>query len=449
MRDLRQDIVTLWSLAWPVIISRISVMMLTVVDTIMVGHYAAEHLAYLGIGLVPYNIFLLVMLGLLLGVSVLSARAYGAKQYKKAGAVWWMSLPWAASIGFVGFVVCAFGEVLLLLFGIEPEIAAKAGRISLLAGLSLPLVAVQMVTGFFLEGIRNPRPAMVVWILANLVNIGANYVMVYGMYGFPELGAEGAIWATLVVRSAQVVVLLLYLRFLFDRETYGLVKRPKMSWKKASEMRQIGYAFGISLGIENGAFNALVVFAGWLSLTVVAAHVITISAFGLFFMIGAGLGSATAVSVGNAYGANDPQGVRFWGRLGLSTLTLLMGICGIGLIFFAEEFAAFYTDDMAVIALSAQMLTFVAMALILDAGQTLLATTLRARGDTWWPTIVHLISYLGVMIPVAYVSMFILGRGPMGLVDSIVLGALVPFTILFLRTRYLDRRATANLGAGE
>jgi MATE family multidrug resistance protein len=450
MHQLRQDIKTLATLAWPVIISRIGIMMLTVVDTIMVGRYASEHLAYLGVGLVPHNIFILIMLGLLLGTSVLASRYFGAGDLKKAGEVWVLAMPWALFIGLVGFVVCAFGEVLLLLGGIEPDVAAKAGRISFIAGLSLPLAAMHMTTGFFLEGIRNPRPAMVIMLLANVLNIGANYVLVYGLYGFPELGAEGSTWATFTVRVVQLGCLFLYMRFLFDRQSYGLTSWPRWSWKKGAEMRQIGYASGVSLGIENAAFNALILFAGWISLTVVAAHVIMITAFGLFFMVGAGLGAATGVSVGNAYGAQDFDGVKRWTRLGLGSLTLLMGLSVLALVFFAEEFAGFYTEDAAVIALASQMLVLVAVALILDTGQTLMAYALRARGDTWWPTTVHVLCYAGVMTPVAYVSMFILGRGPLGLVDSVVIGALIPFVILLLRNYYLNRRQDRlSLGVGE
>ena len=76
--------------------------------------------------------------------------------------------------GLVGFAICAFGETLLLLSGQTPELAEKGGRISFIAGLSLPLAAIHMTTGFFLEGVRNPRPGMVIMIHANNINIAAN-----------------------------------------------------------------------------------------------------------------------------------------------------------------------------------------------------------------------------------------------------------------------------------
>ena len=181
MRQLLQDMRDLFALAWPVVISRTGILTLSITDTVMVGHYASEHLAYVGIGMVPSNIFILVMIGLLMGTSVLVSNRFGAGDTAKTGEVWWLSLPWGIVIGLVGFAICAFGETLLLLSGQTPELAEKGGRISFIAGLSLPLAAIHMTTGFCLEGVRNPRPGMVIMILANIINIGANYVLVYGM----------------------------------------------------------------------------------------------------------------------------------------------------------------------------------------------------------------------------------------------------------------------------
>ena len=109
MRQLLRDMRELLSLAWPVVISRTGILTLSITDTVMVGHYASEHLAYVGIGMVPSNIFILVMIGLLMGTSVLVSNRYGAGKVEKTGEIWWLSLPWGILIGLLGFVLCAFG----------------------------------------------------------------------------------------------------------------------------------------------------------------------------------------------------------------------------------------------------------------------------------------------------------------------------------------------------
>lgn len=440
MNNLTQDIKTLLNLAWPVVISRVGILTLGITDTVMVGRYASEHLAYLGIGMVPSNIFILVMIGLLMGTSVLVSNRYGAGQYDKIGEVLWQALPWGIAIGLVGFLFCYFGEFWLLLTGQDTELAAKGGHISVIAGLSLPLAAIHMTTGFFLEGIRNPRPGMVIMIAANIINIFANYVLVYGVYGFPELGAEGSIWATFIVRVMQVVAILSYVYFFIDHKKFGLNK-TQITWRGGTELRRIGYASGISMGLENGAFNALVLFAGFLGTAAVAAHVIMINVFAVFFMMGLGFGVATAVSVGNANGAGDMRQVSRWAWLGLSIQSFVMVVAGIIMFVMAQQLGAFFSTDPAVFNLAAAMIAWVAIALVFDTGQSLLAMALRARGDTWAPTLIHFIAYGVVMIPLAYIMIFPLGRGAMGLADGVILGTFVPFMLVMWRYRQLDRRA--------
>ena len=440
MNKLTEDIKTLLNLAWPVVISRVGILTLGITDTVMVGRYASEHLAYLGIGMVPSNIYILIMIGLLMGTSVLVSNRFGAGQYDKTGEVLWHALPWGFAIGLIGFLFCYFGEFWLLLTGQDAVLAEKGGHISIIAGLSLPLAAVHMTTGFFLEGIRNPRPGMVIMIAANIINIFANYFLVYGVYGFPELGAEGSIWATFIVRCMQVVAILSYVWFFIDHEKFGLSK-PKITWRGGADLRRIGYASGISMGLENGAFNALVLFAGFLGTAVVAAHVIMINVFAVFFMMGLGFGVATAVSVGNANGAGDMQQVTRWAWLGLSIQSVVMVVAGILMWITAQQTGEFFSNDPAVYNLAATMIAWVAMSLVFDTGQSLMAMALRARGDTWAPTFIHFIAYGVVMIPLAYFFIFPLGRGAMGLADGVIFGTFVPFVLVMLRYRYLDRRA--------
>ena len=441
MSSLHRDVWSLLNLAWPVIISRLGIMTMTMVDIAMVGHYSSEHLAYMGLGMVPHNIYILILLGLLMGTPVLVSNAYGAGNLKETGRIWWLSLSWGLGIGAIGLVVCAFGEQILLLSGQTPELSEKGGRISFIAGLSLPLIALYMTTGFFLEGTRNPRPGMVIMIAANIVNIFANYLLVYGLYGFPELGAEGSLWASLIVRCVQIMAIFSYIWFLLDREKFGINQRPKFIWAAGRRLRQIGYASGISMGVENTAFNVLALFAGILGALVVAAHVITITLFALFFMIGLGLAIATSVSVGNAYGAGDMAAVARWGRIGLGVQMAFMSVFGVIMYLFAAPLASIYTTDPKVLILAVPMIAYASIAVAFDAAQTLVSLSLRARGDTWFPTGVHIIAYGVIMMPVTYIACFSLERGALGLIDGIVIGILLPFFVLLGRTAYLDCKA--------
>ena len=111
---------------------------------------------------------------------------------------------------------------------------------------------------------------------------------------------------------------------------------------------------------------------------------------------------------------------------------------------FADVAAGFYTKDAVVVTLAAAMISYAAIGVICDTGQSLLTMSLRARGDTWAPTLLHLFSYGVVMMPATYIFMFVLERGAMGIVDGVLVGTLVPFILVALRYRWLDRQSLSQ-----
>lgn len=431
------EVKQLLTLAWPVMLSRIGIVSLSVVDTIMVGRYASAELAYLGIGQVPLAVILLLSIGLLMGTMVLSSKHYGAKEYAKCGEVWWRSLPFALLIGFLGLGVCLFGENILLFMGQSEEIAYRGGRISVIMGLGLPLATLHITTGFFLEGINKMRSGMVIMLTANVMNIFLNDILINGHFGFPPMGAEGSAWATLIVRAVQAFLIVGYAWCMVDHKRFAVRKRPNLAWKKAKNQREIGYAAGLSLGIENTAFNALVLFAGLISTATIGAYTITLNLFALFFMFGIGLGSATSVRVGNAFGAGDMKLLvrRAW--VGLSVQGVLMFFAALFLFYNASLLVGFYTEDAEVYRIAALLLAYASLAVITDAGQTLMAQALRARGDNWVTTGLQLVSFGLIMIPVAYIAVFPLGRGPIGLIDGLLAGTFIAFILCIWRFAYL------------
>ncbi|MBE8190933.1 MAG: MATE family efflux transporter [Alphaproteobacteria bacterium] len=436
-----KDITTLLNLAWPVIISRIGIIALSVTDTIMVGQYASAHLAYLGIGLVPSNIAIVILLGLLMGSSVLVSRAYGAGDKTRAGQIWMMSLMWSFLLGIAALIFCAFGEEFLRVFGQPEEIALNGGAVSLIAGLGLPFSALYMTTSFFLEGARNPRPVMVIMIAANIINIFASYVLVYGVYGFPELGAIGSIWASFIIRLFMLVAILYYLFTWFDYKSYGIswqaIRHWLRQWFSTRDYRDVGYASGLSIGLENLAFNTLALFAGMLGLMVAAAHTITITIYIVFYMAGLGLGVATSVNIGNAYGAGDMRMVKRWAQIGMVIIALASAPSVVVMIFWAEDIARLFNRDAQVVALAAALVSYSALALMFDAAQSCLSMSLRAIGDNWFPSYAHTIIYLLLMLPITYVLMFPLERGAFGLIEGLYIGTALPLVAMAWRYHHI------------
>jgi MATE family multidrug resistance protein len=281
---------------------------------------------------------------------------------------------------------------------------------------------------------------MVIMLAANLLNIVLNWVFVNGLYGMPEMGAEGSAWATFGVRVLMVVSIMIYVWWMVDYEKYGVRQPPPNSWRAGQENRRLGYASGLSIGIENTAFNSLSIIAGMLGTMALATHTISINFFGLCFMFGLGVGTSTAVLVGNANGAKNWPLLQRLIWVGLGTQMFLMIVTAGLLSIFSQQVARIYTDEPELIVQVGGVLAYASLGILLDAGQSLMAQTLRARGDAWSPTLIHFFCFGLVMIPFSYVSAVHFERGVYGLFDGLILGTLLSFILGIWRNRVLNHR---------
>ena len=197
-------------LAVPVVVARSGVLILSVVDTIMIGRGSAGELAYFGLGFAPTLTLMLIGLGMLLGISIMTAQADGAGAYADCGRIWRVGMVHAAVIGILFMVLCQFGEAFLLAVGQTPDLARGAGIVTVAFGWGMPAIMLAIATTFFLEGISRPVPGMLIMVAANVVNFAFNWVVIYGNLGFPAMGAEGAMLATSAVRWIALIAFVVY-----------------------------------------------------------------------------------------------------------------------------------------------------------------------------------------------------------------------------------------------
>ncbi|MBL8659032.1 MAG: MATE family efflux transporter [Rhodospirillales bacterium] len=415
-------------------------MVMGFVDTVMVGRHSAEQLAYLGIGLAPITVLILVFVGLLMGTLVVTAATFGAGESAACGAVWRRSLPYALALGLAGAGICAFGEPLLLAFGQTPELAREGGAVVRVIGFGLPAYTLFLTTTFFLEGMRRPLPGMTMMIGGNLVNLGLNWIFVYGHLGAPALGAVGSAWATTGVRVFLALGLIAYVWTMADAARLGVRGGARFAWKAWRHQRRLGYAAAASIGIEGAAFSALNVFAGWLGVLPLAAFAIALNLISMVFMVAVGVGAATAVRVGMAHGRGDSAEVALAGWIGLAVCAVATAVFTAAFALAPAAIAAGYTTDPALGAAATPLIAFCAWILIVDGGQGVMANALRGRGETWAPTALHAVSYLAIMIPLAYILAFSAERGAMGLFEATFVASVVSVGVLSARFAWLGRR---------
>tara|TARA_R110002096_G_scaffold436105_1_gene668157 strand:- start:179373 stop:180755 length:1383 start_codon:yes stop_codon:yes gene_type:complete len=435
---IKRQFSQLVSLSIPIILQRLGIMTLGIVDTAMVARYSTVEVGYQGIANSALASTLIVAsIGLLMGTMVLTSNAFGAKDYKRCGRIWRRSIPYSLVIGLVSFVICLFGEPILLALGQTEDIARGGGEVIGVLSIGIPMVALMLSSQFFLEGINRPLPGMVLMFIANILNIFLNWILVWGHLGFEPMGVIGSAWATNIVRIFLAVSLLCYVLFVLDREKYGLFEKVDMSWKAWKKHRHIGYAAGFTNTVEHFGFAALYVFAGLLGTISLGALTIAFTTFGVPFMICYGIAGATAVRVGIALGREDRQDMALAGLCGLAFNGMICLPLMIILIYFPANIAGLFSTDVVLIAATTPLIALSAWMLFLDTAQTVVGNALRGAQDIWMPAIFYIICYSLVMIPLAYYLTFTLDHGAIGLIECIIVASFLSISLLLSRFLYL------------
>ena len=195
--------------------------------------------------------------------------------------------------------------------------------------------------------------------------------------------------------------------------------------------------------MEVAAFSVLGVFAGWLGHVPLGALAIGENLLSIVFMVALGFGIATSVRVGVAHGRGDHDELALAGWTGLGVATVAMTAAGVAFLALPATLAGFYSTDSVLLAATVPVVAVAGVVTVFDGGQVVMATALRGRGETWWPTGLVVIAYFGVMLPIAGIFAFVLDRGARGLMEAILVGSVVALALLAGRFHLLARRDRA------
>lgn len=429
-------------LAGPVAVARLGIMGMGVADTIIVGQLAPKELAHLALGWAPTGVFLVGAIGLLVGVQVLAARAIGEGKPQNAGAALRRGLVIGWIAGALSALLIAVGATpALIAMGIEPGLAASAGKVAAVLGLSIPLHLTFVAGSFFLEAISRPNAGAVVMWIGNAVNIALNLALV------SEWGAIGSAWSTVGARVFLVVALLGWIWHSLRKAEYGVMQKPDADAPGYGALLGVGAAAAVSQVAEAGAFSGMTVIAGRIGEQAVATYQITLNLLAVVFMLSLGLAAATQVLVSESIGANDRPKAARAGWLGMSVNMLVLMAAGLLALVFATPIGRAYSADPALVAAVAALMPIAALTMLPDGGQVVAAAALRGRGDNWFPTASHVLAYVIVMPPLAFFLGETHGRGVYGLMEAILLASLLSVGVLTARHAFLTRRGSIPLPA--
>ena len=413
---MRGEVRPLLALAAPVILAEIGWMGMGLVDTIMVGPLGPAAIAAAGMGSSVFTAIVIFGMGLMLGLDTFVSRAYGARRLDEC-LEWLHHGVWLAVI--VGPILMATTWLVSLTldaWGLHPEIRVLVGPY--LLGISVGALPLLLYAGFrrYLQGIHVVKPVMFALITANLVNAGANWVLIYGHLGFPAMGVQGSAWATNLARVYMAVFLYVAIRVVHRRRGDAHPHVPLHF--KVDRMRRLiglGLPAASQIALEVGGFAAATALAGKLDPVSSGGHQIALNLAGLAFMVPLGLASASAVRVGHAFGAGDPLRARRAGWAALRVGSILMVAIGVSLLAFREPLLRVFTDDTRLIAVGFQLLAVAAAFQLFDGIQAVATGVLRGAGDTRTPVLFNVIGYWVLGLPLGYSLCFHYGWGVLGL----------------------------------
>lgn len=438
----RETLSELLKLAWPVVLARLGIMTMGLTDAIVVGHYASRELAYHSLAWAPSSVVLTTAVGLMMGVQVMTARLLGEGRKDEVGAVLRRGMVYALQIGFVSmFALMLLGPFGLQHMGLEDGLGEGASPALMVFALSMPAYLISVAAQFFLEGLHRPKAGMVAMWVANAVNLGLNLMLVPDLLGLGVDGAVASAWATFGARTALAIFLVIFILRLPEARALGVFSKPKRDKAVEREQVKVGVGAGASNFIEVGAFAAMTLFAGQLGAAETASWAVVINVSAIVFMVPMGLGSATAVLVGRSYGARDRDGVMRGGLAGIGVVTVLAFIIAIGLWLTAPLVVSAYTTDPVILAIAAPALVLATLFFVADAQQVVAALANRAAGDAVWPTLMHLLSYGVIMIPLGWWLAHRIGVD--GLVWSVIVASLISGALLIGRFVRIAKRLPA------
>jgi MATE family multidrug resistance protein len=403
MTPIRAEIRRLTALALPVAATQVSNMLLGVVDTLMLGRFSVEALSAAALANVWIWGTLHVAMGILFGIDPIVAQAHGARDGARAGLALQRGLVLALALSVPLALLWLATEEFLVAMAQEPALAAAAERYTRLQIPSVPFFLAFLALRQYLQGREIVRPALFAIAGANVVNAIANYALIFGHFGMPRLGLEGAALATSLSRVACLIGLLaLVVRFGLQRGAWLPWSRRAFAPRGLTEILALGVPVGVQIALEAWAFSGAALLAGRIGSDALAAHTIVLNMAALSFMMPLGIGLAAVTRVGNLIGARRPDDAQRAAWVALVMGAGVMAVSAAVFLGFRHELPRLYTSDLAVGALASAILPIAAAFQIFDGVQVVACGVLRGMGRTRPAALFNAISYWLLGIPLGW-----------------------------------------------
>lgn len=420
-------------LATPVVIGQLGHIMVGVADSIMVGRLGVIPLAGATFANSIFYFLFLFGIGTSNALTPLVASTEATNK-SKLYVLMQNNIVLNLMTGIVIFLIAFSTSFFLDSFGQEEAVVAAAEPYLLTICSSIIPVMIFQSFRQFSEGQSDTFKPMVVSIIGNLLNIGLNYVFIYGKFGFEPMGLVGAGLSSLIARIVMLALMITLTRKLW----IGI--KAKFNRAVISHQFKLGLPLGFQMIFEIGAFNTAAIMIGWIGAEELAAHQIAMNMAAVTYMAASGIATASSIRVGNQLGKKDKIVLRGAGYTSLGLVAGFMALCGLLFISFKNQLPYLYIEDVNVTSIASSLLVIAAAFQISDGVQAVGLGVLRGLTDVKIPTIVTFIAYWVLSIPIAYLFGFVFGWGVRGVWYALLIGLTVAAVAHIWRFERLSRK---------
>ena len=425
------------SLAIPVFLAQVTLVLMSVVDTIMAGQVSPTDLAALSIATGIWNPAMLALQGILLALTGIIAQFSGANDKAGISHYFQQGLYLAGVLSVFGLFIAYFADIIILKLDTSRAIASMAYDYIHFVKWGIIGFLVFSVYRNITEGMGMTKPAFYISLIGLAINIPANYVFIYGKLGMPALGGAGCGIATALVFTAMALAQVIYCRLSKKVDAKTLLanfKAPQFStmWS----ITKVGIPISLATFFEVTLFACIPLFIAHLGAVAVAGHQIAASVTTLLFMMPLSLSIAISIRIGNLYGQHHYEQLKkaiFTSYVLAAIIALLLA----AITFFGRDIISqLYTNDSQVIALATSIMILACIYQLPDALQVSANGILRGLKHTAPISYITFISYwligfiLGFVL--ARTDLIVPAMGPHGFWIGIIVGLTVAAVLLML-----------------
>ncbi|MFS0576373.1 MATE family efflux transporter [Sporosarcina sp. 179-K 3D1 HS] len=427
----------------PILITQVALYLMSFFDILMTARYDTYHLAGVTIGSSFWVPVYTGLSGILMGLTPIIAQQIGGKRHKEVR-------PSVQQGLYVSILLSAIVFSILLLIGsyfvykMPLEIQVQSVASHYLKGLSIglfPLFAYTVLRSFF-DALGATRVSMFIILLSAPINVVLNYLLIFGRFGFPELGGVGAGYASGITYWIVfcIAILIAWKRRPFQSFTL-FSQWDRVSLKRWKEILLIGIPIGLSIFVETSIFSVVTLLMAKYTTEVISAHQIALNFASLLYMIPLSISMGATILVGQAVGGARFRDAKHYSFLGVSFAIGFSFLSIAILLIFKEQIASLYTTDQGMIALAVQFFFYAAFFQLSDAIQAPIQGALRGYKDVNMTFIVGVISFWVIGLPVGHVIASYTDFGPfgywIGLIAGLLVGAItLTFRLIFIQKKY-------------